>query len=282
MKKKFFILILVLITIAIGVSRIPSKLLEIMKPIKMQKIEWQEIFSLNTLNSKYIAQGVEIYKDYLFFTVHEKDKKSILLIFNIQKSGKLTYLFSLDFPDVATHVSDLSIYNNNLYAIDYASNNLYKIDIIKTLKQKKLIISKTWQTYLKRSGSIIVNIYNNKKTLFISQFIVNDSISVYDFDDLNKKNKKPFLKIKSKYFIQGLYENKNRVYISSNKYNIDPIFIVNKADMLKYKTINLPSTKIINGPGRMIEDLTVYHNRIITSDEETNKLYISKNVISNL
>lgn len=248
----------------------------------MKNIEWQEIFKLSTLNPEYVPQGIEVYKSHLLFTVHKANKKSVLLVFNIKKKNNLKYLFSIDFPPIATHISDLSIYRDKLYAIDYASNNLYEIDLDKTIKHRKLAIIRKIQTGLKRSGSIILSEYKNKKILFISQFMMSNKISVYQFDSLINKKKKPILEIDAKYYIQGLYEKGNLVYTSSNKYNVDPIYIINKTDMIKNRSINIPSTVAINSPGKMVEDIVVYNGYIITSDEETNKIYISKTRVSDM
>lgn len=282
MKKLLISLVVFLLIIGCSIKEVPHKLYEIVKPIEMHTIKWKEVFSLNELNPKYIAQGIEVYQNYLFFTIHEEDKKSIFIVFNIETNGNLTHLFSTDFPTIATHVSDLSIYKDILYAIDYASNNLYQIDIQKTIKKKELVISNTFQTHLPRSGSIIVNKYNHNQTLLISQFILNNKISAYTFQNLTDKDKKPSLKISAKYYIQGLYEKGDTVYISSNKYGIDPIFIINKKEMLKNKNIDLPSTVIINSPGKMVEDLVIYNDYIFTSDEETNKIYISEKTIQEI
>ena len=264
------------------VTEIPQKIFEIVKPIKMKKVEWKEIYSLINLDKDYVAQGIEIYKNYLLFTVHKSDKKSVLLVFNIKKTGELEHIFSTDFPKIATHVSDLSIYKNELYAIDYASNYLYQINIDKTIEEKKLQVIKKIPTSLPRSGSIIVTDYKNKKALFLSQFIISNKISIYDFNDLTDTTKVPLLEVDAKRYIQGLYQKDDLVYVSSNKYGIDPIHIVNTNEMIKSKSIETTSTITITGPGKMIEDIVIFNNHIITSDEENNKLYISKDTIQEI
>ena len=282
MKKILISIVIGLLVVGFIIKEIPLKIYEIIKPIKMKDIKWKEIFNLANLDKEYVAQGIEVYKNYLLFTVHKADKKSILLVFNIKENGELIYLFSTDFPKIATHVSDLSIYQDILYGIDYSSNNLYEIDIDKTIEEKKLIIINEIPTYLKRSGSIIISKYKNKKILFISQFIINNKISAYSFDNLTDKQKKTLLEIDAKHYIQGLYEKDDLVYVSSNKYGTDPIFIINKKEMLENTSINIPSTVAINSPGRMVEDIVVFNDYIVTSDEETNTIYISKSSITNI
>lgn len=278
MKKVFYLLLVILLVTACTTY---TRVKEIVQPVDMKKNKWIEVFNVKKLNENYVPQGIEVYKDYLLFTVHEKDKSSLLIVFKII-NNKLQYLFKTNFPKVATHVSDLSIYKNDLYAIDYASNNLYKIDIEKTINNKELAIKTTIQTNLKRSGSIVVTNYNNEDVIFITQFILNNNIDVYKLNDLSKKDKKPLISIDSKYFIQGLYKYDNKFLISSNKYGIDPIFISNYTKMIKDKSITKSNTIAINGPGRMIEDIVIYNGHIITSDEESYKIYISKNKISEL
>ncbi len=278
MKKIMFFILIILFFIAYILY---GRVKEIVQPIKMKKMEWIELFDVTKLNKDYVPQGIEVYKNYLLFTVHEKDKSSLLIVFKINNS-KLDYLYKINFPPEATHVSDLSLYNNNLYAIDYASNNLYKIDIEKTINSKKLIVLSKIQTHLKRSGSIVVTNYNNEDVVFITQFILNKNIDVYRLTDLSKKNKEPIISIDSKYFIQGLYKQNNKFLISSNKYAEDPIFICKYNSLLKEKTMNKKNILTINGPGRMIEDVVIYDGYIITSDEETYKIYITKERIEDV
>ena len=282
MKTVIISTIIVILLAGCIVKKIPQKIFEIVKPIKMKKVEWKEIYSLINLDKDYVAQGIEIYKNYLLFTVHKSDKKSVLLVFNIKKTGELEHIFSTDFPKIATHVSDLSIYKNELYAIDYASNYLYQINIDKTIEEKKLQVIKKIPTSLPRSGSIIVTDYKNKKALFLSQFIISNKISIYDFNDLTDTTKVPLLEVDAKRYIQGLYQKDDLVYVSSNKYGIDPIHIVNTNEMIKSKSIETTSTITITGPGKMIEDIVIFNNHIITSDEENNKLYISKDTIQEI
>jgi len=258
------------------------RILEIYKPIDTNKINWNKIFDLKTLDKDYIAQGIEIYNNYLLYTVHKRDAESHLLVFEIKSNKNLKHLFTTSFPKVATHVSDLSIHNNFLYAIDYASYNLYKIDITKTLDAKTLIIERTIPTNLTNSGSIIVTNYNEKDIILISQFIVNKNIKAFYLDNLADKNKKPIFEIESKYYIQGLYADNNHIYITSNSYGVDPIFITKKSVLFNTKNLHNKSTISFNGPGKMIEDIVLYDDYIITSDEETNKIYISTEKIKNV
>ena len=273
----FFILFILFFIAYISYGRVK----EIVQPIKMKKTEWIELFDVTKLNKDYVPQGIEVYKNYLLFTVHKKDKSSLLIVFKINNS-KLYYLYKIKFPPEATHVSDLSLYKNNLYAIDYASNNLYKIDIEKTINSKKLTVLSKMQTHLKRSGSIVVTNYNNEDVVFITQFILNKNINVYRLTDLSKKDKKPIISIDSKYFIQGLYKQNNKFLISSNKYGKDPIFVCKYNALLEERSINTNNILIINGPGKMIEDLVLYNGYIITSDEDSYKIYITKEKIEDV
>lgn len=274
MKSKIMAIILILISITCIISC--TRVIEIYRPTKQMQTEWKSIYDLKDIDKSFVAQGIEAYNNYLFYTVHKKDKGSVLIVFKINRDNSLKYIFKTNFPKEATHVSDLSIYKDYLYAIDYASNNLYKINISKTLQNKKLIVENKIYTNLKRSGSIILTQYKNKDVIFITQFILNNYIKVFYLDDLNKKDKKEIMKIKSKYFIQGLYKKDNKILVSSNKYGNDPIFITNEQELLKTRNLNNKTTIAIQGPGRMIEDITVYNGYIFTSDEETNKIYVTK------
>jgi len=275
---RLFFLIIFVSLLFFAVPRV----LEIYLPIKTKKVTWQKLFDLRELNDKYIAQGVEIYKDYLLFSVHENDTKSHLIVFKIISNTQIIHLFTTQFPREATHISDFSVYNNYLYAIDYATNNLYKIDIEDTIRNEKLKIKETHDTRLEKSGSIIVTQYNNETILFVSQFILNDKISGYKLESIVNKSKKPVLSIESKFFIQGLYKDEKYTYISSNMYGNDAIFIIDSLKLYEAKKIDKNNSLAINGPGMMIEDITIFDDYIITSDEETNAIYISKVKISNI
>lgn len=272
---------LAIIIILVSACTMYSRVAEIIKPINKKHTEWTEIYYIKKLNKNYVPQGIEVYKDYLLLTVHEKDKSSHLIVFKIANKN-LNYLFTTNFPNIATHVSDLSMYNNYLYAIDYASNNLYKIDIEETIKNKQLLILETIQTGLSRSGSIIVANYNNNDIIMITQFILSKNIQAYKLNDLENSNKKPIFSISAKYYIQGLYKKDNLLLTTSNKYGIDPIFISDYKKTLQTKKIINNDTLVINGPGRMIEDIALYNNYLVTSDEETYKIYISKNTLNQI
>jgi len=271
----FFLLFIFIIILIIILPRA----LELFNPINAKKIEWQELYELKELDPSYLAQGIEIYQDYLFHTVHCKDKKSFLIVFKFDQERNLKYLFTSSFPKIATHVSDLSIFNQKLYAIDYASNNLYIISIEKTLIQKKLVIEKTLSTNIRLSGSIIVTEINDDLVIFISQFGISKKIKVYSLASLVEKTKKPLFEIDAKYFIQGLYKNQEEIFISSNVNGIDPIFITNTKSLFQTCTLQKSKTRAVLGPGTMIEDIAVYKGYIVTSDEKTNKIYITKEKI---
>jgi len=273
--------LLLVLFVALGILFVffVPRMIEIYKPLDLKKITWNPIYDLSELDALYTAQGIEIYNDYLFFTVHKQDEESHLVVFKIN-NNKLSYIFTTSFPSVATHVSDLSVYKDFLYAIDYASNNLYKIDIEKTLKNKKLFIENTVHTNIPRSGSIVVTSYNNKDIIMVSQFIVDKYIKVFNLDDLPNENKKPIFEIESKFFIQGLYNDNGNIYITSNTNQADPIFITPKSTLFETKTLTNKKTLSFEGPGNMIEDIVLYNNHIITSDEERNMIYISKEKIN--
>lgn len=277
---KYLALFLVLCLFIIGYAS--TRLMEIYRPLHAKKIAWKEVFNLKKLDSAYVAQGIEVYKKYILYTVHKQDTASYLIVFKIKKDKNLEYLFKVPFPEIATHVSDLSVYKDFLYAIDYKSNNLYKINLPKMLKSQTLIIDKAFPTNIARSGSIIVTEYDGDDIIYISQFLLNKDIKVYKLDDIGNRDKQPILEIKSKYFIQGLYKHDRNIYISSNKNEIDPIFITNELILHKNKALQNDSTIAIEGPGVMIEDIAIYNDFLFTSDEKTNKIYISKEKISNI
>lgn len=273
-----YLIIFILFLAGVGMFSF-GRITEVYKPIKATSVSWQELFKLQTLDKDYVAQGIEVYKHYLLFTVHKKDQESRLLVFDMRDSNQLEYLFAVPFPKEATHVSDLSLYGHILYAIDYASHNLYAIDIQDTITKRKMVISNTIQTGLNRSGSIIVFDHKGQKRLAITQFLLNNLIQVFDFNTLEQSDKKPLASIKSKYFIQGLYRDRNTLLVSSNKSGKDVIFLTDFTRALTSGKLMNRSTIALEGPGRMIEDIVLYDDHILTSDEETNTIFISKEPI---
>ena len=123
---KFLLVIFVFfISIAYGFSFVKDFLIS---PVKIKKLDWQELFDLSKLHNDYVAQGIVFHENFIFFTVHEKDKRSLLFVFE-EKDDKLELLHQFIMPKEATHTSDLTFNNGFLYAVDYTSTKLYIIDI---------------------------------------------------------------------------------------------------------------------------------------------------------
>ena len=95
---------------------------------KIFDLEWKEIFDLKKISEDYIAQGIIKYKDYIIFSVHEKEKRSVILFFKESKKG-LSLVKEVVMPLEAVHTSDLTIYNDKLYALDFHSNFIYKFSL---------------------------------------------------------------------------------------------------------------------------------------------------------
>jgi hypothetical protein len=86
--------------------------------------------------------------------------------------------------------------------------------------------------------------------------------------------------IKSKFFVQGLYQDQHYVYLTHNQKGIDAIIRIEKNDFYVNKSFKESNLTLFNAPGSMVEDIVVYNNHLITSDEETNMIYISTDSLS--
>ena len=242
-----------------------------------EKVQWKKIFNIKDLHSDYVPQGIEAYDNYILFTVHKKDTKSVLIVFK-KDVNKLKYLYEIDMPSEAMHTSDLCIYDNILYAIDYHSNIIYQIDLNALLQERKLIIKSKFFLNMKRTGSLVIVEYNNEKYILFTQFIISDKLHVIKLSDLKngslEKDKIQF-SIKNNSLVQGLFRKNNNLYISVNRYGIDLIYVVDIQKMMKEKGIQNAILKTINAPSKMVEDIVVYKDKIIISDEGTNYIYES-------
>lgn len=242
---------------------------------KVHTLNWIEIFDLKTINSDYIAQGITIDENYIYFTIHAKDKYSSLLIFK-ETDNQLELMKELKFPQEATHVSDLTIHNNLLYAIDYASNNIYIIDKDKSLQENKLSILEKYQTNINRSGSLEI-VKNKQQTyLLITSFLNDNNVYVYDFNDYFIQNHKKLLyTFKSSHFTQGLgVEQSNKfLYQSVNRKGNDYIYKLSIDKLFETQDTNKAIIEVYDTPVDMIEDIVIKDNTIYSSQEETNKIY---------
>ena len=244
------------------------------------QLQWQERFSLAELNEKYVAQGMVTHEDTLYHTIHKKDKKSILIIFN-KENKKLRVLKEIVLPAEATHTSGLKIYKNKFYSIDYHSNYIYQFDF-KELKDKLELelIKKVRLTKEDRQfGSFEIVEINGTEYLLVTSFATDNKLYIMDFHQFFRQNKgfecSLFFSVESSYFTQGLFipKDKKRLFHSVNRFGVDFIYELNLERLLTGKNYRLAISRTFLGPNKMIEDLAIQDNIVYTSDEFTNKLY---------
>jgi len=243
-------------------------------------IKWTKLFDVKSLNESYVPQAIDVYKDYVLFSVHAKDAKSALIVFK-KTPESLEYLFEVDMPAEATHTSDFNVLGDILYAVDYASNTIYEIDILALLEKKELVILHRFFLDMSRTGSLAIIDYEGEKYVLISQFIISNKLTGFKLSELKKdrltKNMVAFT-ITNHRFVQGLYVKYNMLLISTNNWGIDTIKLVDIPKMMQTKDVDKATIKSINAPFKMVEDITIHGNRIITSDEETNYIYESEDL----
>ena len=244
------------------------------------QVKWTKLFDVKSLNESYVPQAIDVYKDYVLFSVHAKDAKSALIVFK-KTPEKLEYLFEVDMPAEATHTSDFNVLGEILYAIDYASNKIYEIDIPALLEKKELLIHNSFFLDMSRTGSLAIIDYNDEKYVLFSRFILSNKLYGFKLSELKKEKLTEDMiefTITNHRFVQGLYVKYNMLLISTNNWGIDTITLVDIPKMMKTKDVGESTIKSINAPFKMVEDITVYGNRIITSDEETNFIYESEDL----
>jgi glutamine cyclotransferase len=245
-------------------------------------VKWQEIYNVKELNDAYVPQGIEVYKDFVLFTIHAKDTKSVLIVFQ-KKEKKLEYLFEVDMPPEATHVSDLNVLGKTLYAIDYASNKIFEIDLETLVQKKRLLIKNEFYLGMSRTGSLVIIEHNNEKYVLFSRFILSNKLYAFKLSEMQHggdldKSKIAF-SVTNHRFVQGLYAKENILLIATNNFGVDTITMVNIADMIETKSVKNATINIINAPYKMVEDLTMYEGKILTSDEESFFIYESEVLI---
>jgi len=244
------------------------------------EVKWTKLYDVKSINESYVPQAIEVYKDYVLFSVHAKDTKSALIVFK-KTQEKLEYIFEVDMPKEATHTSDFNIVGDTLYAIDYASNKIYQIDIPSLIDEKKLVIDDGFYLGMSKTGSLVIIDIKGEAYVLISQFIISNKLKAFKLSELKNrelsKDKIEF-EITNHRFVQGLYAKYNMLLIATNNFGIDTITIVDIPKMLKYKNVKDATIKTINAPYKMVEDLAIYGNKIITSDEESNFIYESQDL----
>ena len=150
---------------------------------KIFELKWKEIFNLKKISEDYVAQGIIKYKDYIIFSIHKKEKKSVILFFK-KIDDKLKLINEVVMPLEATHTSDLTIYNDNLYAIDFFSNFIYKF----SLKEKDGVMNLDLKNKVKifiegrNFGSFSIIDKGEKVFLLATSFNNDNRIWVFDFD----------------------------------------------------------------------------------------------------
>ena len=247
-----------------------------------KEIKWKKLFDVHAIDKTYVPQAIEVYKNYVLFSVHAQDKKSALIVF--EKSGeRLEYLFEVDMPKEATHTSDFDVVGDTLYAIDYASNKIYQIDLPSLIEQRKLVIDDGFYLNMSRTGSLVIVSYDNETYVLISQFILTTKLSVFKLSTLKEKGELQesdiLFTIDAHRFIQGLYTQDNLLLMSTNNWGVDTITIADVEQTFKTKSINDAAILKVNAPYKMVEDIAMIENKIITSDEESNYIYESQQLI---
>ena len=243
-----------------------------------KEITWTKLYDVKSINEDYVPQAIEVYKDYVLFSAHAKDRKTVLIVFK-KTAEKLEYLFEVDLPEEATHTSDFSIVGEILYAIDYASNRIYQIDLPSLINEKKLVVDEGFYLDMGRTGSLVIIDVKGEPYIFITQFIYSNKLKGFKLSELKNKtldHSKIEYEICNHRFVQGLYAKDNKLYIASNNFGIDTIRVVDIAKMLEFNDVADATITTMNTPYKMSEDLVVYQNKIITSDEETFFIYESE------
>ncbi len=246
-------------------------------------LKWKKIFDLKKISDKYVAQGIVKYKKYLIYSIHEKNKKSFILIF-VEKDGELKFVSKQEMDLEATHTSDLTIFEDKLYAIDFHSNFIYEFKIIEKINNLKLVFNRKSKINLEKHkfGSFCIFNKNNKNYLMVTSFLNDNRIWVFDFNDIFDKklgfDDSLIFETEASYFTQGLFYQKkiNKIFYSVNRFGNDFIFKIDVDNFLLKKDINDSIEKVFLAPGKMVEDIYIDNEYIYTSDEGTNKIYKAK------
>ncbi|CZE50922.1 hypothetical protein [Campylobacter geochelonis] len=246
-----------------------------------QNIKWQDIIDLKKINPNLTPQGVAVYGDLLITTnIDKKTNRTYMMVFD----ENFTLKNALLMPSDATHTSDLEVYGNVIYALDYDSNYVYLFDTKDILYDKNLNLINKVQTNLSYSGSACISKINNREYYVISRFLRSNELYFIPLAILKNSshiiNSDINFKLKVDYFIQGLYCHDDMLYVTLNRHGKDLIKIYN----LHYSDnkIKLKQVSSLNSPTDMIEDIVIKDGFIITSGEDKNENIYYKGRINNV
>lgn len=245
-------------------------------------LDWRKHFSVETLNDDYIPQGIVHDQKTLYHSIHKRDRKSVLIIFD---TATKTYsaIKELMLPREATHTSDLTIYQDDVYAIDYTSNYVYQFSL-KDLRRRhkaKLKLKRKAKVYLgyQKFGSLEIVVHEGRELLLLTSFAIDNRLFVLDFrkffDEQVGFEAALLFSVEASYFTQGLYyqAKSDRLYHSVNRFGVDFIYELDLSVLLTKKQYRPSIRRVYLAPNGMVEDLSVQEDVIHTSDEQTFGVY---------
>lgn len=225
------------------------------------EIEYNEFIDLKKYDNEYKPQGICWVNDNLLaISVHKNNKESYIMLF---KNKKLKLNYKL--PKDATHTSDLECFNDKIYALDYHSNKIYIFNIsdenLNLLKEVKLDFTNTGSACIIKTDNILY--YAMSRFLKSNKIYFIPLSLLYEKNQINKED--VAFTQKTTYFTQGLFCNKDKIYITVNALGKD---IIQK---YKIKDKKLKLLEKYSTPTTMIEDITIKNNIIYTSGENKNE-----------
>lgn len=249
---------------------------------KINQLTWKELFALHDLQPDYVPQGIALFGDEVYHTIHKKDTKSVLIIFR-KSDPTLKVVKELVLPSEATHTSDLTFYEGQFYAIDYHSNFVYQFDF-KELREKlhlKLVRKVRVTKEKLHFGSFEIVKREGREYLFVTTFLKDNRMYAFDFNAFFRERlgfeKSLLFSVESSFFTQGLClsASEGSLFHSVNRFGIDFIYELDLGKLLQTKHYRDSIVRSFLGPHKMIEDIAIHGDLLYTSDEYTNKIYVA-------
>ncbi len=241
---------------------------------------WTPIYDLKKLNADYIPQGIELYRGHLLLTVDVQQHASRLLVFAVSRKANgavaLQFQFPLDYPKTAQHISDLAMWHGRLYGIDYPYGTVYVTDIRRSIRHRTMHIIQKIPTHIKGGGSLAWARQQHHDRMLVSKFSSGKSIDAYRPEDFKQAHSTPRTKIHTVCLVQGLSLKGDTLLVSANTIGTDLIYIARYHAVMRAGALSPVNADTVPAPGDMVEDLVPYRHRIITSDEASRKIYISR------
>lgn len=237
---------------------------------KRPLVGWHAVGPTPLAEKRYPPQGLVYCRNKLLIAVHWNDTKCRIYELNPTTLEELRYF---DMPDDAVHTGGLSYDEQDLWAVDYATNKAYRLDYEQSFESREASILGSFETSLKGTSACAIVPYEGKTYLAISDFKNSRETILVDVEKAEKSGS-ALNAIRCRYrnegFSQGLTYDKGALFEVENKYpqavvnhyHVADLFAQRDAWRGQYLT-----------PDRGAQDICSYEKGFWLSDAVTFQIY---------